>query len=60
MNKFEGYKEKGLSQDAERNFNIIRGVILGSFLETKDKRDLIFFLGECEDYFNSSNIDEED
>ncbi len=51
MNKFENYKENGLSQEAERNFNIIRGVIMGSFLQSKEKKELCDFVNELEEYF---------
>lgn len=34
--------------DRERNFNLLRGCVLGSFLENKEKRDLCNFINELE------------
>ncbi len=50
MNQIELYKTKGLSDIGYRSINIIRGCILGSSLENKDKRELCNFMNELEEY----------
>jgi hypothetical protein len=59
-NKFEAYKNVGLSQKAERNFNILRGVVMGSLLENSDKKELCEFLNDCEEYFAGEDLEDED
>mgnify|MGYP000880869414 CR=1 FL=1 len=56
MGKFEIAKDLGLSAEQERKFNLIRGCILGSFLEHKEKVELCEFINELENYFNSDDI----
>lgn len=51
MNRFKTYKECGLTQEAERSFNMTRGCILASGLEKESKRNLLEFIAECESYF---------
>lgn len=59
MNKFEIYKENGLTEEAEKNFNVIRGVILGALLENEEKKNLCDFVSELEEYFND-DVEEDD
>ncbi len=59
MSSFDKSKENGLSVEQERKFNILRGVILGSFLTNPEKRELCEFITELEEYFNGELEDEE-
>ncbi|KAF5051109.1 hypothetical protein DSECCO2_422720 [anaerobic digester metagenome] len=59
MNKFENYKENGLTEEAEKNFNVIRGVILGALLKNEEKKKLCDFVNEMEEYFNG-DVEEDD
>jgi hypothetical protein len=59
MGSLEKAKENGLTIDQERNFNVLRGVILGSVLTNPEKRALCDFVTELEEYFNEESEDEE-
>lgn len=59
MSSLDKAKENGLSAKQERNFNILRGVVLGSFLTNPEKRELCDFVTELEEYFNDESEDEE-
>lgn len=59
MGSLEKAQENGLTIDQERNFNILRGIILGSALTNPEKRELCNFVTDIEEYFNEESEDEE-
>lgn len=58
MNLIEYYKEKGLSEEGERQINIIIGVIMASHLDNQDKRELIDFMRALEEYLEEDEMEE--
>lgn len=55
MSNLDKAKENGLTIEQERNFNVLRGIILGSCLTNPDKKDLCDFVTELEEYFNEES-----
>ena len=56
----EEEREMGRWDEAERNWNIIRGCVLGSHLETADKTHLLKFLESVEDNGYAPRPEDED
>lgn len=59
MGSLEKAKENGLTIEQERNLNVLRGVVLGSYLTNPEKVDLCNFITDIERYFNEESEDEE-
>lgn len=52
LNKIKFYKMAGLSSEGRNVINTIRGCVLGSCLESKDKKELCDFMAELEEYLD--------
>ena len=56
MNAFKRYKENGISVEGSRQMNVIRGCIMGSHLESQDKKELLQFMGDLEEYLEDEDL----
>lgn len=54
MNQFERVKDTGITLEQDENFNIIRGCVMGSFLENPIKKELMEFINELIEYLEES------
>ena len=55
MNQFERVKDTGITSKQNEKFNIIRGCVLGSCLENYEKRELLEFIHDLEEYLESED-----